>query len=66
MGFLVAARVLVKLFLEAAELLFGIVELGEGVAELESGDVELEALDPVGLVGFLLGEGGDGQGEFVD
>ncbi len=47
-------------------LLVRVVELGEGVADLEAADVELKALNPVGLVGLLLGEGRDGEGEVVD
>jgi len=65
-GFFVAALMLSELILEAAVLLLGIVQLREGVAQLESADVELEALDPVGLVGLLLGERGDGEGKLVD
>ena len=59
-------RVLRQLLLEAAALVVGVVQLAEGVADLEAADVELEALDPVGLVGLLLGERRDGEGEVVD
>ena len=52
--------------LETAELVVGIVELGEGVAEFEAADVELETFDPVGLVGLDLAEGRDGEREVVD
>ena len=51
---------------EAVALVDGVVEFREGVADLEASDVELEALDPVGLVGLDLGEGGDGEREVVD
>ena len=54
------------LLFEALALLFGIVQLAEGVADFEAADVKLEALDPVGLVGLLLGERRDGEREVVD
>ena len=66
MGFVVAFFFLVELVEEALALVVGVVKLGEGVAYFEAPDVELEALDPVGFVGFDLGEGADGQGEVVD
>ena len=65
-GFRVAAFFFGHLLLEAGELVDGVVELGEGVADFEAADVELEALDPVGFVGFFLGEWADGEGEVVD
>ena len=65
-GFVVAAGFLFELGFEAEALLDGVVEFGEGVADFEAADVELEALDPVGLVGLLLGEGRYGEGEVVD
>ncbi len=59
-GFFVATGFFEELGGEAGALVVGVVELGEGVADFEAADVELEAFDPVGFVGFLFGEGGDG------
>ena len=66
MGFFVAAGALGQLLLEALLLLHGVVELAEGVADLKAADEDLEALDPVGVVGLLLGERRDGGWEVVD
>ena len=65
-GFVVSALALRDLLLEALALLFGIVELAEGVADFEPSDVKLETLNPVGLVGLLLGERRYGEREVVD
>ena len=56
MGFFVAASLLFKLHLEAAALVFRIVQLAEGVADFEAADVELKPLDPFRLIGLYLAE----------
>ncbi len=62
MGFLIAALVLGKLFLEPPELLLRIVQLRESIPQLEPANVELEPFDPVGLIGLLLRERRNGKG----
>ena len=52
--------------MEAAALLFGIIELAEAVGELHLSGENFPALGPVRLVGFVFGERGDSGGELVD
>src|SRR5215813_685202 len=65
MSFFVAAFAFRELLLEAATLLFRIVQLAEGVADLQSADKNLEALDPVRLVLFVLRERRDRDREVI-
>ena len=66
MRFVVAGGALGELIVEALVLLDGIVEFAEGIADFESADVDLEPLNPVRIVGLLLGERRDGGRELVD
>src|ERR1700745_3651127 len=65
MRFLIAARFLRKLLLEATALLFRIIQLAEGIADFETADKNLKALHPFRLVLLVLRQRRDRDREVV-
>src|SRR5262249_45824938 len=65
-GFFVAALAFGVLLLEAAALVFRVVEFAEAVGDFHLSGENFPALGPVGLVGFLLGERRNSSGGFID
>src|SRR6267142_2517459 len=62
----IAAFPLAKLLLEAAALLFRIVQLAEAIGDFQTADKNLESLYPFGFIGFVLGERRDCHRKVVD
>jgi hypothetical protein len=65
-GLVVATGALGKLLSKSFMLLYRVVQFAEGIAQLEATRVDLEALNPIRVVGALLGERRNGRRKFVD